>query len=110
MGELRQRSLRLTTYLEQLLDAITLKRPCILTIITPRDPKARGAQLSIRLAPGLLDNVLEHLEHQGVIVDERKPDVIRVAPAPLYNSCVDVFHFCQVLEGALVKASEGSAM
>ncbi|KIV84813.1 kynureninase [Exophiala sideris] len=106
MAELRRRSLRLTTYLEQLLDGITLRRPGIFDIITPRVPEERGAQLSIRLAPGLLDTVLEHLEHQGVVVDERKPDVIRVAPAPLYNSFVDVFHFCQVLEEALIKASE----
>ncbi|KAI1618614.1 kynureninase 1 [Exophiala viscosa] len=109
MGELRQRSLRLTTYLEQLLDAITLRHPGVFSIITPRVPEERGAQLSIRLAPGLLENVLEQLEHQGIVVDERKPDVIRVAPAPLYNSSVDVFHFCQVLEGALIKASEASA-
>ncbi|EXJ69072.1 kynureninase 1 [Cladophialophora psammophila CBS 110553] len=101
MRELREKSLRLTNYLEQLLDAIKLRNPRKFDIITARNPQERGAQLSIRLAPGLLDAVLEHLECEGVIVDERKPDVIRVAPAPLYNSFADVFHFYQVLEGAL---------
>lgn len=106
MTNLRQKSLRLTTYLERLLDSMALRRPGLFDIITPRDPSERGAQLSIRLAPGLLDDVLVHLEHEGVIIDERKPDVIRVAPAPLYNTFTDVFHFCQVLESALDKASK----
>ncbi|KIW19811.1 kynureninase [Exophiala spinifera] len=106
MTNLRQKSLRLTAYLEQLLDSMALRRPGLFDIITPRSPTERGAQLSIRLAPGLLDNVLEHLEDEGVIIDERKPDVIRVAPAPLYNTFTDVFRFCQVLESALDKASK----
>ncbi len=105
MKELRARSLRLTAYLETLLDAMASRLPNSFEIITPRHPEERGAQLSIRLAPGLLDEVLEHLESEGVIIDERKPDVIRVAPAPLYNSFADVFQFCQVLEVALLKAS-----
>ncbi|OAP59922.1 kynureninase [Fonsecaea erecta] len=119
MQELRTKSLRITAYLERLLDAMALRRPGKFDIITSRNPDERGAQLSIRLAPGLLDGVLNHLEREGVIVDERKPDVIRVAPAPLYNSYSDVLHFCQVLDDALgkdtlsterpVPASEGLA-
>ena len=101
MTALRQKSLQLTAYLEELLDEMSLRKPRRFDIITPRNPDERGAQLSIRLAPGLLDKILEHLEGCGVIVDERKPDVIRVAPAPLYNSFGDVFHFCQALEEAL---------
>ncbi|KAK5231343.1 Kynureninase (L-kynurenine hydrolase) [Exophiala xenobiotica] len=108
MADLRQKSLRLTNYLEQLLGAVALKKPKLFDTITPRDPSERGAQLSIRLAPGLLDGVLEHLEHAGIIVDERKPDVIRVAPAPLYNSFSDVFRFCHGLETALEKSSAAS--
>jgi kynureninase len=108
MTDLRQKSLRLTNYLEQLLDAVALKKPKLFDTITPQDPSERGAQLSIRLAPGLLDGVLAHLEHAGIIVDERKPDVIRVAPAPLYNSFLDVFRFCHGLETALGKSSAAS--
>ncbi|KAJ9607778.1 Kynureninase (L-kynurenine hydrolase) [Cladophialophora chaetospira] len=101
MRELRQRSLRLTAYLEKLLEEVAQRKPNQFDIITPRNPEERGAQLSIRLAPGLLDHVLEHLENNGVVIDERKPDVIRVAPAPLYNSFADVFRFGLVLEKAL---------
>lgn len=105
MQELRRKSLSLTKYLEQLLDELITMLPSekTFTIITPRDPKARGAQLSIRLMPGLLDSVLAHLEHNGAIVDERKPDVIRVAPTPLYNTYTDVWRFFRVFKEALMK-------
>ena len=76
-------------------------------LITPRDPAERGAQLSIRLAPGLLDTVMSVLKEQGVVVDERKPDVVRVAPAPLYNSYMDVWRFVEVFRGACVVALKG---
>lgn len=106
MQELRRKSQSLTRYLERLLDDIltTLPKEKSFTIITPRDPAARGAQLSIRLQQGLLESVLAHLEHNAVIVDERKPDVIRVAPAPLYNTYTDVWKFVQVFQEALLKA------
>lgn len=105
MSALRQRSLRLTKYLEDLLTSpeIAGKRPPY-SIITPADPGARGAQLSVRLNPGLLDSVLKVLEENGVIIDERKPDVIRVAPTPLYNTFSDVWKFCEILREALSKA------
>ena len=105
MQALRERSIRLTKYLENLLDDIERRLPGTFVLISPRNPKDRGAQLSIRLAPGLLDPVLERLENEGVIIDERKPDVIRVAPTPLYNTFVDVWSFCQVLESALASAT-----
>ena len=107
MQELRRKSQSLTKYLEQLLDEILTMLPNekAFTIITPRDPQARGAQLSIRLKPGLLDPVLAHLEHNGVIVDERKPDVIRVAPTPLYNTYTDVWKFARVFQEDLLKAN-----
>ncbi|ETI27474.1 kynureninase [Cladophialophora carrionii CBS 160.54] len=111
MAALRAKSLRLTAYLEELLAAMSARSPRKFDIITPGSPSERGAQLSIRLAPGLLDHVLEQLESNGVVVDERKPDVLRVAPAPLYNSFADVFHFCQVLEAALItEASSGQSL
>ena len=63
--------------------------------MTPANPAERGAQLSLMLSPGLLDDVLHGLESNGIVVDERKPDVIRVAPAPLYNTYLEVWEFCQ---------------
>lgn len=101
MDQLRQRSLQLTGYLEYLLTAESLiGRSPPYTIITPHEPARRGAQLSILLEPGMLDTVLDCLKEDGVIVDERKPDVIRVAPAPLYNTFVDVYQFCRIFRRA----------
>lgn len=99
---LRQKSLQLTAYLEFLLtsDELVSSSPPY-RIITPRDPASRGAQLSLKLEPGLLDTVLECLDEDGIVVDERRPDVIRVAPAPLYNTFSDVFQFCRVFRRAL---------
>ena len=109
ISSLRQKSLQLTDYLERLLNSSVNNfhgGKKHFTIITPSDPNARGAQLSIRLEPGLLDTVLEHLEENGVIVDERKPDVIRVAPAPMYNSFLDVWSFIQIFNDACKTAVE----
>lgn len=79
-------------------------------IITPPPPN-RGAQLSILLAPQLLQSITTTLEREGVVIDERRPDVIRVAPAPLYNSFEDVWRFVDVfgaaVEGALRDSGGG---
>lgn len=94
--------MKLTAYLGKLLDRMSEDSEIKdFAIISPRNPEERGAQLSIRLRPGILDQVLQHLEEQGIVVDERKPDVIRVAPAPLYNNHQDVRHFCMTLENVL---------
>lgn len=107
---LRERSLKLTGYLEKLLGSVSEEGEAnggasgSFEIITPRNPDERGAQLSLRLAPGLLDAVMQVLEEEAVVVDERRPDVIRVAPAPLYNTYADVLRFVQVFKMALTKA------
>lgn len=103
MDALRERSLRLTGYLEaRLLQYEGGKLPY--TIITPSNPAERGAQLSVLLKPGLLDHVLHHLEEYGVVVDERKPDVLRIAPAPLYNTFEDVHRFIVIFHEACRRA------
>ncbi|KAL9126044.1 MAG: hypothetical protein Q9217_004845 [Psora testacea] len=107
MAALRQKSIILTRYLERLLLDSPFERECPYQIITPSDPAQRGAQLSIRLMPGLLDQVLKQLEHSSVVIDERKPDVVRVAPAPLYNTFQDVWTFVNIFTHACVKALEG---
>ena len=108
MRALRQRSLRLTKYLEYVLDALAKEQDrtfgCCFSIITPRDPAARGVQLSVLLNHGLLDTVMGTFEEDSVVVDERRPDVIRVAPTPLYNTFCDVFDFVQVFRKACAVA------
>jgi kynureninase len=95
---IRQKSVEITGYLEFLLDRLGTD----VQLITPRDPDARGAQLSFRIVgPGRGARVFQWLTANGVACDWREPDVIRVAPIPLYNSFVDVFRFCEKLKKAL---------
>lgn len=105
MQALREKSLALTGYLEMLLEDLGRRVFGAFDIITPKDPESRGAQLSIRLKPGSLDGVMAVLEREGVVVDERRPDVIRVAPAPLYNTFADCLRFATVFEQACAEAS-----
>jgi kynureninase len=90
------RSRRLTAYLESLLEA---RAGHALEIITPRAAVARGAQLSVR-ARGGRDagrGLHERLLAAGVICDWREPDIIRLAPAPLYNTFEDCWRCAEVL-------------
>jgi len=106
MDALRQRSLKLTAYLEARLLKYDGEPPY--KIITPANPAERGAQLSVLLNPGLLDKVQHYIEERGVVVDERKPDVLRVAPAPLYNSFHDIHRFITVFHEACREALKGN--
>jgi len=96
---LREKSLALTGFLEHLLGPL---HPDV-RLITPRDPAARGCQLSIRIAgPDRRGRrVLDALAARGVVCDWREPDTIRVAPVPLYNSYEEVFHFGERLAQVL---------
>jgi len=83
-----ERSARLTGYLESLVDARLAGR---VEVITPRHPAARGAQLSIRATGGRDAGraLFERFAAAGVVCDWREPDILRLAPAPLYNSFED---------------------
>jgi kynureninase len=97
MQVLRERSLRLTGYLEALIDE---RLADTLRIATPRDPGQRGAQLSLRVAGGRERGraLFEYLERNGIVGDWREPDVIRISPAPLYNSHADILRFVRGVE------------
>ncbi|KAI9700751.1 MAG: Kynureninase (L-kynurenine hydrolase) [Candelina mexicana] len=110
MSAIRQKSIRLTGWLEYLLQTKQPSGPdqeILYSIITPSKPEERGAQLSVRLKAGLLDTVMKELEENGVVVDERKPDVVRVAPAPLYNTFVEVWEFVQIFCKSCEVAAHG---
>lgn len=96
MDALRLKSVALTGYLQRLIDRILSDR---LETITPREPSARGCQLSIRVRDGARD-VLKAITAEEVVVDFREPDVIRVAPAPLYNTFHEVWRFSRILARA----------
>ena len=93
MEPLREKSKKLTGYLEFLLERLGTDR---FTVITPRDPEARGCQISI-LAHENPKQLHKKLEAAGVKADFREPNVIRAAPTPLYNSFQDVWRFAQIL-------------
>lgn len=94
MKALREKSRLLTGYLEFLVDEIGEDK---VTIITPRDENQRGCQLSLVVRNNGKE-VYQKLTAEGVICDWREPDVIRVAPVPLYNSFMDVFRFVKILK------------
>jgi len=94
---LREKSARLSDYLEFLLNQ---DKSGQLQIITPRDPAQRGAQFSIRIKENGR-NVCERLVKAGIICDWREPDIMRVAPVPLYNSFLDAYVFAESLFNAI---------
>lgn len=98
MDTLREKSLRLTAYLEEQIYALGNDR---ISIITPSAAEQRGCQLSIRVSGGG-KALHEKLVKQGVYCDWREPAVIRVAPTPLYNSFQDIYRFSQILGECLM--------
>lgn len=97
MEALRNKSVPLTSYLEFLLEQ---NASSAFSIITPRDPEQRGAQLSIRVYQNGRA-FCEDLNRQGVMCDWREPDILRVAPVPLYNTYFDVYRFAETFIAAL---------
>ncbi|KAF0240361.1 MAG: kynureninase [Sediminibacterium sp.] len=91
---LRIKSIQLTAYLSFLLSQLS---NISFEIITPENPEERGAQLSLYFHEN--GKAIHHkLIENGIVVDYREPGVIRVAPAPLYCSYLDVFRFYEVLK------------
>ena len=98
MDKLIAKSKQLTAYLEFVIKEINLQiKGEKLEIITPQE---RGCQLSI-VAHGRGKELFKKLTVQGVIADWREPNVIRIAPVPLYNSFEDVFRFGEILKKSL---------
>lgn len=95
MEALRTKSVQLTAYLEWLLLQVT-NLP--FEIITPKDKERRGCQLSL-LFKDRGREVFDALTAQGVIADWREPNVIRIAPVPLYNTFEDAYRFYEILRG-----------
>lgn len=95
---LRSKSILLTSFMEFLLKQIDTDGKYF-SIITPSNPKDRGCQLSILMKRDGR-KVFDKIMKAGVLADWREPDVIRVAPVPLYNTFVEVFRFCEIFKKA----------
>ncbi|MAO72245.1 MAG: kynureninase [Flavobacteriales bacterium] len=94
MEKLVSKSKNMTDYLLYLLNTIETDRIKIIT------PKERGCQLSIQVTNGN-KNLFNKITKKGIVADWREPDVIRIAPVPLYNSFTDVFNFYSILKEVL---------
>jgi kynureninase len=104
MEVLREKSLTLTGFLEFLINEIN-KEKKLIKVITPSNPIHRGCQLSL-VIPNVGKKVFEIISARGIIADWREPDVIRIAPVPLYNTYSDVFKFSQILKEALFEVDK----
>ena len=93
MGALVEKRDRLTAFLAFLLSGLPQGSA---RLITPSDPARRGAQLSLRIRKNAR-GLVQQLAHGGVVADFRAPDVLRVAPVPLYTSFMDVWRFARAL-------------
>ncbi|KAL4804456.1 kynureninase 2 [Aspergillus unguis] len=101
ISDLRQKSKKLTAYLEYLLLKDTTDETRQFQIITPSNPDERGAQLSVLLKPGLLQKVADKLQEAAIVCDKREPGVVRVAPTPLYNTYSEVWLFVKQFRAAV---------
>lgn len=100
LKNLRKKSEQMTQYLEYLLNSELRTSNSQLKIITPQNLKERGCQFSFQTKSDG-KKIFDKLTKAGVIADWREPDVIRIAPAPLYNSFEDVYRFSQLLLEAI---------
>ena len=100
LARLREKSIALTGFLQSLIEASV---PDLVDIVTPHAPDARGCQLSlaIKRPPAAAKRCHDLLAAAGVVADWREPDVLRLAPIPLYNSYGDVFAAVQALSHAV---------
>ena len=96
---LRKKSLKLTGYLAHLLDELKLDKTK-LEVITPKEAQARGCQLSL-LVHQNGRKVFDALTAAGVISDWREPNVVRIAPVPLYNTFEEAYDFVEILKNTI---------
>ena len=102
MDALIEKRDKITSYLEFILHEIDKEVDSSFEIITPSNPLERASQLSVFLH-GEGRELFDYLMNNGVITDWREPNVIRLAPVPLYCSYEDMFHFGQVLKKGIQK-------
>ena len=101
LPKLIEKSRKLTNFMEFVFNDISERYDnCNFEIITPKEERYRGCQLSV-LMHGQGKEMFDYITKEGVIADWREPNVIRLAPVPLYNSFEDIFKLGQIIENAL---------
>ena len=97
MPQLLKKAKQLNAYLNFVIEEAMKNNPALeLNIITPAAPE-RGCQISV-LTGNNGKTLFDFLTQNGVIADWRNPNVIRMAPVPLYNSFEDIYRFGQILQ------------
>ena len=104
MAALRERSLRLTGYTRDLLE--TIADAAGITLVTPAEDARHGAQISVRVPADAAEVTERMMTERGVVADDRRPDIVRIAPAPLYCT----FHDCWRAVDALSHALTGEGI
>jgi kynureninase len=99
LGELRAKSVRLTAYADRLIR----ERARDVQILTPESPDERGCMLSLRIGGGPRRGrrIFDALSDHGIVCDWREPDILRIAPTPLYNRFVEIHELVETLAAAL---------
>jgi kynureninase len=105
ISSLRKKSIALTGYLEYILQPLVDQGH--FSIITPHSPQERGAQLSLFFEEEVMGEVFIRLEQRGVVCDDRKPNVIRISPAALYNTFEEIWESVVILREVLVDVQNG---
>jgi len=103
INKVRKKSLKMTSYLMYLVDQELSRVPYNFSIGTPREAERRGGHVAVEHRDAL--RISEALRARGVIVDFRPPNVIRIAPTPLYNSYIEIWSIVQHLK-AIVDGRE----
>lgn len=105
MDEIRGRSMILTAYLELMMKLRLDGARVSSHIMTPTEPEKRGSMLNLKFdGEAQCVAIADELAKRGVVIDYRKPNVLRIAPAPLYNNFSDVFRFGRALKAAIEAA------
>ena len=92
---------KITSYLEYILQQIDLEVSSTFEVITPSNPTERASQLSV-LLHGEGRQLFDYLMENGVMTDWREPNVIRLAPVPMYTSYEDIYEFGQILKNGIL--------
>jgi len=100
MGNIRRKSLRITAYLMFLVDELLSRAPYNFSVGTPRNPERRGGHVALE-HPTEAFRIAEALKARGVLPDFRPPNVIRLAPIPLYTRYGDVWRVAQHLKAII---------
>ena len=97
----------LSAWLREVLAAVAQTTGVQLKVITPSSSERCGAQVSVLVEGISGKSLFDRLSENGVVADWREPNVIRMAPVPLYNNFEDIYRFMEILHDGVLTIKEG---